>query len=31
MKASKAGLTDEQFDDWCTIVDDVIPNRRKGE
>ena len=31
MKASKAGLTDEQFDDWCTIVDDVIPNQKKGE
>lgn len=31
MSAAKSGKTDEQFDDWCTIVDDIIPNQKKGE
>ncbi len=31
INASKTGKTDEQFDDWCTIVNDIIPNQKKGD
>ena len=31
MNASKSGKTDDQFDDWCTVVDNIIPNQKKGE
>ena len=31
INASKSAKTDEQFDDWSTIVDQIIPDQKKGE
>ena len=31
INAVKSGKTDAQFEEWSTIVDDIIPNQKKGD